>query len=150
MPTLNFIQVTGLFLWQQVGVGIFSGIDFVHEQGTEPAFVAALWKPPTQKQDERSFTKAWSNNIKTEKFTDLRKTILKGTWRYGLKDYHANILWYDKHAYCMSEWPAWVFRFKIILTPSEKNETWFTFRSTVKIEQATICKNDCLSKPDSL
>lgn len=23
---------------------------------------------------------------------------------YGLKDSHANILWYEKYAYCMSEW----------------------------------------------
>lgn len=66
MPTLNFIQVAGLFLWQQVGVGIFSGIDFVHKQGTEPAFVAALWKPPTQKQDERKFHKGSKQQHKTE------------------------------------------------------------------------------------
>ena len=57
-PTLDLVQVAGLFLWQQVGVGIFPGVDFVHEQGTEPASVsaAALRKPPTP---ERRWKKVW-------------------------------------------------------------------------------------------
>lgn len=32
LPTLYFVQAAGLFLWQQVGVGIFSGMDFVAAQ----------------------------------------------------------------------------------------------------------------------
>lgn len=46
LPTLYFVQAAGLFLWQQVGVGIFSGMDFVAAQ------------PPTQKQNESGFNKS--------------------------------------------------------------------------------------------
>lgn len=47
LPTLYFVQAAGLFLWQQVGVGIFSGMDFV----------AAQWQTPTQKQNESRINK---------------------------------------------------------------------------------------------
>lgn len=42
VPTLYLVQVAGLFLGEQVGVGIFPGIHLVRKQRAEPAFVAAL------------------------------------------------------------------------------------------------------------
>lgn len=49
VPTLDFIQVGGLLLGEQVGVGIFPGVHFVHRRGgrTEPASNGALGKLPT-------------------------------------------------------------------------------------------------------
>lgn len=42
VPTLYFVQVAGLFLGEQVGVGIFPRVHLVHKQRAEPALVAAL------------------------------------------------------------------------------------------------------------
>lgn len=44
LHTLYFVEVAGLTLRQQVGVGIFPGLHLVHKHRLEPSFV---WKPPT-------------------------------------------------------------------------------------------------------
>ena len=48
LHTLNFVEVAGLTLRQQVGVGIFPCLHFVHKHRLEPSFV---WKPPTQESN---------------------------------------------------------------------------------------------------
>lgn len=67
VPTLYLVQVAGLSLGEQVGVGIFPGIHLVHKQRAEPAFVAALGKPPTHNTTQSS----------TKKLPILKKDVLR-------------------------------------------------------------------------
>lgn len=45
--TLDLVEVTGLLLGEEVGMGVLAGIHLVHEEGAEPAALGIPGVPPT-------------------------------------------------------------------------------------------------------